>query len=347
MRLFQSVVCVLLLLTGDLFSQSDIDVCNLPNYGCINGSTGGSYMISNLQDNGTFYTKPGSAMPFWIGKKDVLTGLIDTSLTTNVNFGTPIGPGYLTGTMSFPGVKGYTFVNDWVFDAYGYYEIPAYVSGSKTDTIYLTVLPEFNLCEKSTSGDCQKGNGDSIFVYRNSAIVSVDAVYPITVGLTDKSSGSIDSTFSGKCELDLISGPGIFTGSKLIYGNKWIQYVDLEFNTSGEYIIGITLTDTILNNTYRASISVVVPESNSIQEKFIPRVSVFPNPASDIFHFEMEGVAKIHVFDYAGRLVLTDLVKSGYEHEVSISFLKEGAYFIKFLDENDLIIGKSTLLKIK
>lgn len=347
MRFLRGVVFSVLLLSGSVFAQVNIDVCNLPNYGCINGSTNGTLMISNLQNNGTLYTQPGAVMPFWIGKQDYTTGLIDTSFLTNVNFGTPIGPGKLRGTMSFGSFKGYVFVTDWVFDTPGYYKIPAMVSGAMTDTLFLTVLPDSDLCSNSSGKDCQNGKGDSIYIYRHSSIVSVDAVYPITVGLIEKSTGLIDSSFNGYSTVDLINGPGTFTGSKLIYGKKWIQFVDLKFGASGVYNIGVNLNDTVKHTSYRDSMQVVVPTSNNVFNVSVSEFKVYPNPSNSTVTVVQEGASQMNLYDQSGRLVKAVQLSGDKLNSISIDDLVEGMYYLKFLDDKNSYIGRSTMVKVK
>lgn len=347
MRVIREVVLGAILYSGSLFSQSNIDVCSLPDYDCINGSTNGTLMISNLQDNGTLYTSPGSAMPFWIGKKDFTTGFIDTSLTTNVNFGTAIGPGKLRGTMSTGGFSGYTFITDWVFSKPGYYKIPAMVSGAMVDSIFLTVLPETELCDLAPSKSCQTGKGDSIYIYRNSSIVSVDAVYPITVGLIEKKTGIIDSSFAGITSLELISGPSGFKGSKVIYGSRWTQFVDITFDVDGMYNIKVTMEDTIKKVTYLDSMQVEVVPASNINSAILPEFEIFPNPASNSFSIKGVKANRLVVFDQSGRNVMNAQMTNSDVNTVSIEHLSKGSYFLQFISKEEELIGRSTLVKIK
>lgn len=340
----------LFLLSGFVgYCQHSFELCDEPYLDCQDGNSAGTYMISSLQLNGGIYTSPGNTMPFWIGKKDALTGKIDTSsLSTNLGFGTLTGPGLLTGTMSVVGFFGYTYLNDWIFTEPGEYKIMTYVAGSAIDSLEFTVAEEVDLCNVNPVYDCGPiSSGDSIFSFRSN-IVSVDAVYPITVGLVDTKTKIIDSTFIGEGVIKKISGPGYFSGSKQIFGSKWLQFVDLKFDLEGEYELEITLTDTAKAKTLKDTVVVLVVGGNGVSESKAKVLKSYPNPTQNRFIVQLPNSNAIilEVFNYNGQKVMFKQIENESFLEVDLSAFDNGLYFVQ-LFQNNFKIGETTVVKLK
>jgi hypothetical protein len=71
----------------------------------------------------------------------------------------------------------------------------------------------------------------------------------------------------------------------------------------------------------------------------IPRV--YPNPANDLLHIEMHGIAAIYIYDMTGRLIFSQNIGADFM-PLDTSFLPNGAYILR-INHMD---GKSSFHKI-
>lgn len=65
------------------------------------------------------------------------------------------------------------------------------------------------------------------------------------------------------------------------------------------------------------------------------KISVYPNPVTDMVRVEAEGLRQVEVIDLAGRTVLTSL-----QHEINLSGLANGAYMLRVVTENGTSIER-------
>lgn len=66
---------------------------------------------------------------------------------------------------------------------------------------------------------------------------------------------------------------------------------------------------------------------------------IHPNPAENVINIDLQGIVRVDVFDYSGKIVLSSTEKS-----LNISFLNNGLYIVKILDKNQ---GIKTIKLIK
>lgn len=81
-------------------------------------------------------------------------------------------------------------------------------------------------------------------------------------------------------------------------------------------------------------------EISSIYRKSRPDVliSIYPNPVNNILHINMSKVifnSRYRIFDKSGKLHLSGKF-IGKEHNISVSSLRKGMYFIRFYNGKDL-----------
>jgi hypothetical protein len=115
----------------------------------------------------------------------------------------------------------------------------------------------------------------------------------------------------------------------------------------------IDATPSPLNNYYRIKAinidgSIVYSEIVSLLEKNTTQeLTVYPNPVKNgainiLLNDKIQGKATIHIFNTAGQLVYSDLIKSSLSKQIKINHLPLGAYQIIVKDEG----GKTWIEKI-
>lgn len=269
-------------------AQYATDICNTYGVnGCINGVGTGDYkVITSLDKNGGLYTTPGNSMPFWVSAYYSDQQVIDTSFSSSVYFEVINGPGTLNGTTYYSNIQGYKYIDDWKFSVAGDYEVEMRIQGIVIDTIDIKIASKEDLCLSAPSGGCQLYGGNSIFTLRSS-IVSVDAVYPITVGLVDVTTGLVDQGWEGTSQLKLISGSGEMFGATYLYATDWASFVDIRFNTAGEYEIQVEIDGN--RGLHKDTIIVEVGDNvSSIQQYQRNEMKVYPNPTTNFLNFNVK-----------------------------------------------------------
>jgi hypothetical protein len=84
-----------------------------------------------------------------------------------------------------------------------------------------------------------------------------------------------------------------------------------------------------------------------ISEASIPTFSIFPNPANENITISLAKPANnvtLEVYDIYGKLIMTDVGKSGKQFDLNTSALAPGAYMIKLMMENKF--SNRTLIKL-
>ena len=91
----------------------------------------------------------------------------------------------------------------------------------------------------------------------------------------------------------------------------------------------------------------VVPINTNVTDQFHEELTLFPNPANEIFFINFQKSKyqnpEIEIYDLTGKLVLHDLMSD--DHSVQVNELKDGLYLVKILNKNELL--KTSRLFIK
>jgi hypothetical protein len=226
------------------------------------------------------------------------------------------------------------FFNDWIFSASGDYEIEIMVSGFISDTIKLNVPETFDFCYVAPKG-CGSVIGDAVFpLSGNSGIIPVDAIFPINIGVYDRLTGIVDSTFQNYAYVDKVSGPGSIYGTLSMYGSGWFTFNDVHFDQMGTYTLKLRTEGNVIPDT----VTVNVVGTNNVKEFGKYPLKVYPNPTSDIFYitgkegdflktiriFNTQGIPVKNIYNIrASSVKLTDLPVGVYFLEVDLEGVKE------------------------
>ena len=91
----------------------------------------------------------------------------------------------------------------------------------------------------------------------------------------------------------------------------------------------------------------------SVDESILAQnqIDIFPNPSRDIIQIKNQipfgNDAKVILYDISGRSIRSfDLVPTGTDITLPIDFLKQGTYFLKFVDANGLTTAQHKLIKL-
>jgi hypothetical protein len=308
------------------------DVCNTKGVSC-NDVAERTGIIYSFKEQEFSYSAVGTSMPFWLAIGDVSTQTIDSTYAGTVSAAIISGPGTLKGAVAV-NIWKYAFFNDWIFSASGDYEIEIMVSGFVSDTIKLNVPETFDFCYVAPKG-CGSVIGDAVFpLSGNSGIIPVDAIFPINIGVYDRLTGIVDSTFQNYAYVDKVSGPGSIYGTLSMYGSGWFTFNDVHFDQMGTYTLKLRTEGNVIPDT----VTVNVVGTNNVKEFGKYPLKVYPNPTSDIFYitgkegdflkairiFNMQGIPVKNIYNIrASSVKLTDLPVGVYFFEVDIEGVKE------------------------
>jgi hypothetical protein len=109
------------------------------------------------------------------------------------------------------------------------------------------------------------------------------------------------------------------------------------FSVTGFYQVSLTVT----RCHYSSSITKdVVVGGLSIDTNENEKIKFYPNPVSDFLNIENPPQGKIVVSDALGRIVLAENVFETTQHQLDLSLLKSGVYFLKIAERSYLIQKK-------
>lgn len=298
-------------------------------------------MIYSFTEDTLFYPAVGTSMPFWIAVGDPVTRTIDTTVVSPVAATLLSGPGSVQGGLAVNLAK-YVYFNDWIFNESGVYKFEINVPGLVTDTILIKVVEPVDLCAEAPNG-CGNGGGDIVFpLAGNGGIIPVDAIFPITMGILDESTGILDTSFNNYGYLNQLSGPGNMYGTFSMYGAKWLTFTDVRFDAVGEYEVELTT-----NGIHRPdTINVTVIQDNSVRGIDVELLSVYPNPFNDKITIDLKAGDKIefaYIFNSQGQLL------NSFNQPQSTTFdvadLPSGVYFLEIQLSGTLSTQKGILVK--
>lgn len=338
------LIITFITVTGsDAFGQLNPHPCSQVGVDCSASIANGA--IFSFQKTNFEYAPAGTSMPIWIAAGDTQSLVIDTTHSGPVSLLLIDGPGTLSGTLTANFTK-YHYFTDWKFSQPGVYRIEVNLVGYTKDTVSIRVADEIDLCSEGPGGDCFNGLGKEIFTFRSGGIIPVDAIFPITVGLVDKATGLIDSSFYGTMELAQYSGPGNMYGTLNMHGKKWVTFTDVKFDEAGTYdVIAKAVGVSYKPDTFK----VVVTEANSVGEVTLNQLSVFPNPFDQQISFDLTPIKEpgyLKVFDGAGRLLqYVDLKGKENNFILSTSTYHSGVYFYEVADHGTKKIDRGILIK--
>jgi len=294
-------------------------------------------------DRDTFkYPAPGTSMPFWLAVGDVSSRTINTTFASTVGATVLSGPGLLHGPFS-QNISKYSHFNDWKFTASGVYEIEFSIAGLFTDTVFIEVAKEVDFCAKVPAG-CTDGGGDLVYPSTgNGGIIPVDAIFPITVGVVNRLTGQLDSSFFSYVYLAQLSGPGKMYGTLEMYGGRWLTFTDVRFDEEGTYSVEIYTAASHTPDTI--SVDVYTPE-NSVRELNHSSLGIFPNPFSDNITIEFDDgkrIGEVNIINSQGKLV--ERYSSISSSIFNLSHLPKGVYFVEAISLIGLKNEVSILVK--
>lgn len=81
-----------------------------------------------------------------------------------------------------------------------------------------------------------------------------------------------------------------------------------------------------------------------MDENTVEQISLFPNPAADLFYVHSDGAATLEMTDISGRVVLNKLLNSG-ENIIATTTIPAGLYQVRVIRENDVRSGKLQVVK--
>ncbi len=159
-----------------------------------------------------------------------------------------------------------------------------------------------------------------------------------------------------------VTGPSAIAVSNITFVNP--TQVTATFNTTaastGTYTVTVINPDgqsssTTFDLIAACPASIAEPMVTSVYENGAVKNSilkVYPNPTSDMVNFEIESkVAQkvvVEFFDLSGNKMLTrnmQLTKGINARQLSIAYLKNGAYFLQVSDAQNNVMGKIKVMK--
>ena len=85
-----------------------------------------------------------------------------------------------------------------------------------------------------------------------------------------------------------------------------------------------------------------VDDNTGITKAVLPKVTIYPNPTSDIFTVDYENFNQVKIYDMLGKEVLAQ--DTNGKAEINISRLPKGIYNVIVLSEGK-VVGKSKIVK--
>lgn len=86
-------------------------------------------------------------------------------------------------------------------------------------------------------------------------------------------------------------------------------------------------SDSAFVNTYRILFNDAT--ITSVREQEMPVAKVFPNPANDVLHIEMEKMESVEIMDITGRMLKLEMTGSDQSRMLNVSSLPVGIYIVK------------------
>ena len=318
------LVAFLILFVHTSFGQFSTNPCSIDGVYC-NDTAERNGVIYSFHGEIFKYPAPGTSMPFWIAVGDVSSRTIDTTFVSPVAVTVLSGPGSLQGPLA-QNISKYSHFDDWKFTASGVYEIEFSIAGLFKDTVFFEVAEEVDFCSQVPAG-CTDGGGDLVYPSTgNGGIIPVDAIFPITVGVVNRLTGQLDSSFHSYVYLTQLSGPGDMYGTLMMYGGRWLTFTDVRFDEEGTYLIEISTAASHTPDTITVD---VVSSSNGVRDINSSSLTLFPNPFNDAVTIKFENgetIEKLRVFNSQGKLI--EQHSSITSSSLNLSHLPKGVYFV-------------------
>lgn len=331
---------LILLLWGSVIvcAQNDPDPCLSSDYDCAQGTVNNGLIFSF--DTVYHYPAPGTSMPFWVAYGDTSNNTIDTTFAGSITAKLLSGPGSLTGTLT-SWFEKYHYFNDFIFSAQGNYTIEFSIPGLATDTVVFSVIEKMKLCDSWSSG-CYDGGATHVLpLSSNGGVIPVDAIFPITIAVYNPVTGYIDTSFVNFGHINQLSGPGSIIGTLSMYGEDWLTFPDIKFDTEGTYILELRADGGYIPDTVTVT---VTPPSNMN----ILRVDdeVYPNPVANILNLGdeiMREYTSLSVFDISGKLVF--MVPHITNQRIDVADFDSGSYVVVFSNNETQRRARSIFIK--
>ncbi len=114
---------------------------------------------------------------------------------------------------------------------------------------------------------------------------------------------------------------------------------------ANNYDIKITAYDTSFANVSDV-FSLNVLQSISINDVDSNNIKIYPNPTSDFLYISLnKGFSNIQVIDVAGKMIKNIQVNDSNNLEINVSNINSGIYFVKFINDNEIILKKIIIQK--
>ncbi len=324
----------------DVNAQSTPNPCDFDKIIC--GVSDKNTLLTSFDSDTIIYAPPGRSMPFWFAFGDSSSKIIDTTGSFTFNLSLLSGPGTLLGNPSTS--NGYfSYLENISFSNIGTYVVSINVggySGAEMEELVFVVPPEVDFCSEVPGGECVGEGGDAIFAKPQfSNVIPVDAVIPIKVGVINSNSGNLDSNFVGTIYVEQISGPGQLYGTLSMTGEKWFNFINLQFSAEGLYEIRFFENE---YNIYKEALLdiEVIQGPNGSRVAAINGFDLFPNPIENQFTFSSQKDllgSLIEIYNYSGqRVFLKKISTSGNKHIINTELLPKGVYLLKVSDKNKI-----------
>ena len=149
----------------------------------------------------------------------------------------------------------------------------------------------------------------------------------------------------------IITNNKIFTQYTVTRKNGSIHPLDytvidgkLTFNIAGDYTVTMVNAAIVTDMKYPAEVIVdmKVTAGTGITESVLSNIKIYPNPTSDSFIIDYEGLIQVKIYDMLGKEILTRDVNG--KTEINISNFPKGIYNVNIFSESK-IIGNSKIVK--
>lgn len=133
----------------------------------------------------------------------------------------------------------------------------------------------------------------------------------------------------GQNDLSVISTVGDYAETSSLKVNSIVGEIFVSTGTTNEVIV--------TQGFNQAFFVISTLENNQTPETTL---KIFPNPATDFFNIELKEVSSekltYYLFDISGQLITSKVISSTLER-VELEGLSNQTYFLKVLDENQLL----------